>query len=25
LEGTRKIDITSNGNEINLNIVLDRD
>ena len=25
LEGTKKIDITSNGNEINLNIVLDRD
>jgi hypothetical protein len=25
LEGTRKIDITSNGNEINLNIILDRD
>ena len=25
LEGTRKIDVTSNGNEIKLNIVLDRD
>ena len=25
LEGTKKIDITSNGQQINLNIVLDRD